>query len=161
MAAAVLLAALLQMAAMALLAGAANGTVIISPGMPALWLLITTVALVAGHLLLGVTTVRLARVLGGQGTLEQTPTVLALLAPLCSIPTLVAACFTAPTSTVGQVAHIGSLLVLALLLTRYVQYTQLLSPHRAFLACSLTLIVESELLHAGLRHATTPWQLLV
>lgn len=112
---------------------------------PGLWLLLTTLVLLLGHLLLGVTTVVLARALGGHGGLHRTPAVLAVLAPLSSLPMLLYAFLAPPQSAVVQLLQTGGLLLLAAQLTQHIARTQDMLAGRAFLACSLALLGEWQL----------------
>ncbi|MFM9372487.1 hypothetical protein [Streptomyces sp. Da 82-17] len=151
LAGAVVLAALGQMALMALLTREVPEVAASYPDLriPGLWLLLTTLVLLLGHLLLGVTTVVLARALGGRGGLHRTPAVLAVLAPLCSLPLLLGGFVAPPGSTLVQVLQFGGLLVLAAQLTRHIAHTQHMLVGRAFLASTLALLGEWQLAHAA------------
>ncbi|MDI3386204.1 hypothetical protein QIS99_08250 [Streptomyces sp. B-S-A8] len=151
----VLLAACGQMVLMALLTREVPEVAASYPDLriPGLWLLLTTLVLLLGHLLLGVTTVVLARALGGRGGLHRTPSVLAVLAPLSSLPLLLGAFVARPDSTLVLVLQIGGLLVLATQLTRHVALTQNMLWGRALLSVSLALLGEWQLAHASVVQA--------
>ncbi|MDI3402358.1 hypothetical protein [Streptomyces cavernicola] len=152
---AVLLAACGQMALMALLTREVPEVAASYPDLriPGLWLLLTTFVLLLGHLLLGVTTVVLARALGGRGGLHRTPAVLAVLAPLSSLPLLLGGFVAPPESTVVQVLQFGGLAVLAGQLTRHIKHTQDMLWGRAFLSVTLALLGEWQLAHAAVVQA--------
>ncbi|MFC7302817.1 hypothetical protein ACFQVC_01125 [Streptomyces monticola] len=112
------------------------------PRLVALWLVLLTVLLIVGHLVLGVTTVVLARALGGRGGLHRTPGILGVLGPLASAPVLLGGFLVTPDSTVAHTLRWGFLALLAVQLTRHVLRTQEIPWGRAFLACSLALTAE-------------------
>ncbi|NBE53123.1 hypothetical protein, partial [Streptomyces boluensis] len=120
---------------------------------PGLWLLLTTLVLLLGHLLLGVTTVVLARALGGRGGLHRTPATLAVLGPLTSLPLLLGSFVAPPGSTLLQVLQAGGLLLLAGQLTRHIRHTQDMLVGRAFLACTLALLGEWQLAQGAVARA--------
>ncbi|MDI3419255.1 hypothetical protein [Streptomyces luteolus] len=155
LAGAVLLAACGQMVLMALLTREVPEVAASYPDLrvPGLWLLLTTLVLLLGHLLLGVTTVVLARALGGRGGLHRTPAVLAVLAPLSSLPLLLGAFVAPPDSTLVRVLQVGGLVVLAAQLTRHIKRTQDMLWGRALLSVSLALLGEWQLAHAAVVQA--------